>query len=585
MYMRSVIIKHFIFAISILLFGCKSSQPGTQNAGRSSGTEKLPISFGEKRKLDVTFSEGLVEKMKGNYPEAIDKFKRCLDVYPNHAASMYEIAYIDNGGGKSVEAIPYAQKAVSLDENNEWYRLMLGKCYMETDKFTEASAAFEKLVKLKPEKIDYYFMWSTALLHAGKMKEALEVYDKIEQIMGVTEEISVQKERIFLSQNQFDKAVVEAQKLINSNPGETRFYSMLAELYLQNNKADKALEICRKIFEIEPNEPQTHLMLSQYYKSISDEKQSFDHLKNAFSNPNLDIDDKVKIIIGFFNLPATMKVERAESDTLISILVKVHPRDAKTYSLQGDFLNRDGKSTEARDAFRKAIALDKTRYPIWQQVMVLDEMLGDFESMESDSKQAIELFPSEPYSYLFNSSANRQKKRYKEAIEAINNGKDYVAGDKKLLAQFYSELGDCYNATKEYKLSDENFEKTVNLDPDNAGVMNNWAYYLSLRNDNLEKAEKMGRKANVLAKDNPSYEDTYAWVLYKQKNYEEAKRWQEKALEHGGEKNGTLLEHYGDILYQLGQNDKAFEFWQKAKASGKYSDFLDKKIADKKLYE
>lgn len=582
--MRSSVVLFLLFALSVLLFGCKSSRTITQKTDEDN-SEKLPLSYGELRKLDVNFSEGLIKKMQGDYPEAIDKFKKCLDVYPNHAASMYEIAFIDNGGGKSAEAIPYAQKAVSLDETNEWYRLLLAKCYMETGKFVDASSSFEKLVKYNPENVDYYFLWSSALLHAGKVKDALEVYDRIEQKIGVSEEICLQKERIYLSQNQFDKAVAEAQKLINSTPSETRYYNMLAELYLQNNKPEKAMEVCNKVFEINPKEPRTHLLLAEYYESLSDDAKAFSHVKVAFENPDMSIDEKVKILIGYFNIPEKFKEEREESAELINILVRVHPNDAKSYSMQGDFLNRDGKNNEARDAFRRAIQLDKTRYPIWKQVMALDEMLGDFDSMESDSRQAIELFPSEPLSYIFNASANYQKKNYKQAIEIIDNGKDYVAGDKKLLAQFYSVQGDCYNATKEYPLSDEKFEKTLNLDPDNANVMNNWAYYLSLRNEKLDKAEKMGSRANQLVKDNASYEDTYAWVLYKQKNYEEAKRWQEKALEHGGEKNGTLLEHYGDILFQLGQPDNAYEYWQKAKVTGKHSDLLDKKISDKKMYE
>lgn len=576
-------LKPLLFALSVLAFGCKPAQKVTGNA--DTGSPKLPLSYGELRKLDVNFSEGLIQKMQGNFPEAIDKFKKCLDVYPNHAASMYEIAYIDNGGGKSAEAIPYAQRAVSLDEANEWYRLLLAKCYMEIGKFSEASASFERLVKYSPDNIDYYFLWSSSLLHAGKVKDALEVYDRIEGMIGVSEDICLQKERIFLSQNQLDKAIAEAQKLINTDPTELRFYSMMAELYLQNNKPDKALEVCDKIFAIDPREARTHLMLAEYYESLSDDAKAFSHVKIAFENPDFGIDEKVKILVSYFNIPEKFKAERDESAQLIDILVRVHPNDAKTYSLQGDFLNRDGKNPEARDAFRKAIALDRTRYPIWQQVMVLDEMLGDFDSMESDSHQAIELFPSEPLSYIFNASANYQKKNYKVAIETIDNGKDYVAGDKKLLAQFYSIQGDSYNALKDFALSDEKFEKCINLDPENANVMNNWAYYLSLRNDKLDKAEKMGLRANQLVKDNASYEDTYAWVLYKQKDYLEAKKWQEKALEHGGEKNGTLLEHYGDILFQIGQNDKAMDYWQRAKVTGKHSEFLDKKLADKKMYE
>ncbi len=582
--MKSYILSILLFSFSVFILGCKSSKPVAQQTNKA-GDNILPISYGEKRKLDVNFSEGIIQKLNGNYPEAIDKFQKCLDVYPNHAASLYEIGYIYSGGGKSQEAIQYALKAVSLDDKNEWYRMLLSKCYMETKKFEDASASFAKLVKLKPQNLDYYFLWSSALLQAGKIKEALEVYGKIEGMIGVSEDISFQKQRIYLSINQFDKAVVEAQKLIDSNPKEIRFRNMMAELYFQNNKPDNAIAICNDVFKIDTKDPHSHLLLAEYYEKIANDKKAFYHVKIAFENPNMNIDEKVKILIGYFNIPDKFSAEKEESDTLISILLKVHPNDPKTYSLQGDFLNRDLKNAEARDAFRKAIKLDNSRYPIWQQVMVLDEMLADFESMEKESKEAIELFPSEPYSYIFNASANYQLKRYEQAIKTVDAGKDYVAGDKKLLAQFYSIQGDCYNAMKQYESSDVKFEKSLNLDPDNANLMNNWSYYLSLRNEKLDKAEKMGMRANQLVKDNASYEDTYAWVLYKQKNFEEAKKWLEKAMQHGAEKNGVILEHYGDVLYNLKQTDKAFEFWQKAKATGKHSDLLDKKILENKLYE
>src|ERR1051325_9289089 len=221
--MKNIFLKFLFAGFIFLVFGCKPHQSVTQSL-KDNKSDKPQLSYGEQRKLDVNFTDGVIQKMQGNYPEAIDKFKKCLDVYPNHAASLYEIAYIANGAGKSVEAIPYAQKAVSLDEKNEWYRLLLAKCYMEAGRFNEASDAFERLVKQNPDKIDYYFLWTSSLLHANKLKDALEVYDRIEALLGVTEEISMQKERIFLAQNQFDKAVAEAQKLITSNPGEVRFH-------------------------------------------------------------------------------------------------------------------------------------------------------------------------------------------------------------------------------------------------------------------------------------------------------------------------------------------------------------------------
>ena len=115
--------------------------------------------------------------------------------------------------------------------------------------------------------------------------------------------------------------------------------------------------------------------------------------------------------------------------------------------------------------------------------------------------------------------------------------------------------------------------------------MNNYRYYLSLRADSLDKAERMSLLSNTLQPNTSSFQDTYAWILYKNAKYADAKIWLEKALENGAKNNGTILEHYGDVLYKLGDTEKAFEYWQKAKQTGESSEFLDKKIADKQLYE
>lgn len=585
-------IVHFIYLLAFAFFVQACGGPKTVSSGSkqkssaaSKGEQELPISFSDKRRLDAAFSDGLIQKLQGNYPEAIDHFKRALDIYPNHAASHYEMAFVRSSMGRLAEALPYAEKAVSLEPQNEWYRLLLSKTLMDVGKFAESSASFRELVNLKPGNIEYYFLWSSALLHAGKIKEAMEVYDKIEGMIGISEELSLQKQRIYLSQNQTDKAIMEAEKLIRSQPDNPQYRLVLAELYFQMQQDEKAIEVCNKIFEKFPNEPETHLLLAKYYENTGKNQQAFTHVVKAFENPELDIDEKVKILVQYFNIPNTFKEETAEAAKLIEILIETHPTDPRSYSLQGDFLTRDGKNQEARDAFRKALSYDKSKYPIWQQVMVLDEALNDFESMEKDSKEAMELFPAEPYTYVFNASANYQLKKYEESVKVLEAGKDYVAGDKKLLAQFYSMMGDSYHGLKDNAKSDEKYEKSLNLDPDNAIVLNNWAYYLSLRKENLDKAERMSRKSNQLVKDNPSYEDTYAWILYQQQNFEEAKKWQERALQHTPGVNGTLLEHYGDILFQLGQKDAALEYWLKAKESGKYSELLLKKINDKTLYE
>ena len=161
-----------------------------------------------------------------------------------------------------------------------------------------------------------------------------------------------------------------------------------------------------------------------------------------------------------------------------------------------------------------------------------------------------------------------------------------VVDNKNLEGQFYTNLGDAYNELKDYSKSDENYEKALSINSKDANVLNNYAYYLSIREDSLDKAEQMSRLSNELEPLQASYQDTYGWIMYKQNKLEEAKIWIEKAISNGANNSAAVLEHYGDILFKLGDTARAFENWQKAKEAGEgASEFLDKKILEKKLFE
>ena len=161
-----------------------------------------------------------------------------------------------------------------------------------------------------------------------------------------------------------------------------------------------------------------------------------------------------------------------------------------------------------------------------------------------------------------------------------------VVDNKSLEAQFYTSLGDAYNELKNFLKSDESYEKALAANPKDANVLNNYSYYLSVRGEQLEKAEKMSRQSNELEPKQSSYEDTYGWIMFKLGKYEDAKIWIEKSLSNGSDKSATVLEHYGDILFKIGDITKALLFWQKAKDAGDgASEFIDRKIQEKKLFE
>jgi tetratricopeptide (TPR) repeat protein len=145
-------------------------------------------------------------------------------------------------------------------------------------------------------------------------------------------------------------------------------------------------------------------------------------------------------------------------------------------------------------------------------------------------------------------------------------------------------LGDAYNATKAFEKSDKAFDEALTLNPGNNSALNNYSYYLALRKTNLEKAEKMSLQLTKNSPDNPTFLDTYAWVLYTREKYKEARKVIERAITTGNA-NATHFEHYGDILFKLGDVNGAVEQWQKARGMNANSESLNKKIANRKMYE
>jgi Tfp pilus assembly protein PilF len=185
---------------------------------------------------------------------------------------------------------------------------------------------------------------------------------------------------------------------------------------------------------------------------------------------------------------------------------------------------------------------------------------------------------------LFAGNAYSQKKKWEESIKILEEGADYIVNNIRMEEQFYSFLGDAYNQIKDDANSDKYYEKVLKLNPDNDYVLNNYAYFLSLRNQDLERAATMAKRA-VELKPGTANQDTYGWVLYQMGNYDEAAIMIKKAIDNGEPASAVILEHYGDVLWKLDRKEEAIEYWEKAKAVGKGSGFLEKKVEDKKLYE
>jgi Tfp pilus assembly protein PilF len=293
----------------------------------------------------------------------------------------------------------------------------------------------------------------------------------------------------------------------------------------------------------------------------------------------------VQILASYYELIELHPEMKEQAFEMAKLLIEAHPDEFRVYAVYGDFLIRDKQFKEAREQYRMAQKLGAKDFNVMQQILRLDAQQLEWDVLYRDSEEAISLFPDQPMSYFFAGIALSQQKKYSEAVKLLQQGLKMVVDDKELEGQFYTSLGDAYQELKEYAKSEENYEKALEINPKDATVLNNYAYFLSLRNDRLDKAEEMSRLSNEIQPKQSSFEDTYGWIMYKQGKYKEAKEWIEKSMENGAATSGTVLEHYGDVLYRLGDHSKAYEYWQKAKDAGDTSDMLEKKLSERKLYE
>ncbi|MDX2195276.1 MAG: tetratricopeptide repeat protein [Cytophagales bacterium] len=538
---------------------------------------------------EYDFAEGMKEYLLENYIKALLYFEKSITNNPNGAGTHYMIGQIYVKQGNLYKALEYIKKAVEINDSNKYYYLLLAQVYERKQDFNEAAKTYLNLINKVPNCQEYYYELATINLIQGKNDEALKNFDKFEKATGISEELVRQKQQIYLKQGKLEEAIKEGKRLIAAYPDDPRSVLLLAELLLTNEKYAECEKILTELLAKNPDDPYAQLYMSDIYRNKGDEDKADKALEKVFKSEELSNDIKVNILINkirqFSSETDQDRKEKLKYDclNLSSILTVTHPKDSKSWAMNGDVLAICGKSNDALLSYLKAVSLDYSQYKVWQQVLTLDHELNKTDSLKKHSEKSLEYFPNNAVFWFYNGLAYQLMQDYRRSITSFEQGKKYTTGDKNMLVQFCSMIGDCYNSLKEYKKSDDAFEEALKEDANNHLVLNNYSYYLSLRNDKMDYAKKMSEKVVKEYPDNPTYLDTYAWILYMMKEYEKAKEIFEKI--ESKTNNGTIVEHYGDVLFKLGEKDKAVEQWKRAKALGETSEWIDKKISDRKIHE
>ncbi|MBA9077702.1 tetratricopeptide repeat protein [Rufibacter quisquiliarum] len=563
--------------------GYAQSERRKEKPAAAEAAAGLPAFTAQEQQLSESyFLEGMKFFVLEEYGKALDRFQRAYAISPTNAAVNYKLAETSLLLGSVRGALPFAKAALELEPKNQYYHLLLAQIYTNQQQYEEAIKVYARLTTELPNTEQYLFNLTDLYLAKNRLDDALRTLGQIEEKYGLIEEISFKKQQIYLKQNNLEKALAEGRNLIEANPDEVKYLLAQAEMLAANKRVAEAIQMAEKALKVAPDNAYGRLMLADLLQQQGKHAEADVQLELAFGNSSLDIDSKVKILVDYIRRLPDAKVA-TQAIKLAELTTKAHPQEAKAFAVAGDIYVNSDKKLQARDNYLKAVKLDPGHFKIWQQIVLLDGEMNHTDSLIVHSERALEFFPNQPMFWYYNGVAHLLNKNYSKGAKSLEYGRRMAGNNVELQLQFNLQLGDAYHSLEQYDLSDQAYDRVLAIDPNNPHALNNYSYFLSLRGHNLAKAKIMAGVLVAQFPDNATYLDTYAWVLYKLKDYQEAKRLLEKAVALSSD--ATIIEHYGDVLYQLGSREAALKQWVRANQVGGASEAISKKIKDKKLYE
>ena len=542
-----------------------------------------------KKKFDYFFLESLRLKGNNKHSEAFTVLQYALKIDSTSSAALALLANYYIFLQQDSLAIDALQKAVKYSPQNFDYKASLAEIYRETGDINKATQFYESLVAEQPAKPELNFYLSDLYLRQNKIDKAIQSLDALENTIGMNEALSLQKSKLYLTMEQTQNAVNELEKLAGKYPFEAKYQILLGDFYLENNEPDKALIYYEKAKKIDSQSPYYIISIANYYEKINDTEAATKEIESALKNQLLDINTKISILGRYIRNLLSNKKEIESVNSLFITLMGQHSQEKELNLMYGQFLISQEKWEEARFQFQLVTEADPENLHAWRLLLEIAVKEENTNEVINICNSALAIFPDNTEFYFYKGNTHYQMKDYPEALAVFQKGIQFIPKeDKQLFSIFYGQIGDLHyhlnNKAEAYKA----YDKALEYNENNILVLNNYAYFLSLDKEQLEKAEGMSGKCVKMQPNNYTYLDTYAWVYFQKGNYSFAKLYIESAISNGGSKSPEILEHYGDILYKTGNTDKAVEQWEKAlkiREADEDTVLLEKKIEDRTYYE
>ena len=506
-------------------------------------------------------------KENGQYDAAYELYKHCLDINPASGAALYEISQFYMYLGQEAKGEEALKQAIRSDESNFWYKQTLASYYEQKRNMPKAISVYENMAEQFPSRLEPLMSLVDLYNRTKSYQNVITVLNRLEELDGKSEQISMEKFRMYLLMGKQDSAFIEIENLSKEYPYDLRYQNILGDVYLNNGKYPEALATYQHILKEEPHYAPAVLSMASYYQKTGQDSLYQLQLDTILMNDNVLSDTKMELMRQ--NILQSEQTTK-DSTQIVALFKRILARpqqNADLAMLCAQYMITKNMKEESVPVLEQVLSLDPENKPAYLQLLSYAIQDNDLDKVIQIATSALEYHPDALEFYYYCGIAHYQKEETDKALEVFTRGVRQIneKSDKQIASDFYAILGDIYHQKGRPEESYAAYDSSLVYNPDNIGTLNNYAYFLSIDKKQLDKAEEMSYRTVKAEPENKTYLDTYAWILFEKGRYTEARIYIEQALRNGGDKSRVIVEHCGDIYYMLGEKDKALAYWEKSR--------------------
>jgi len=519
------------------------------------------------RRYDAFFLDAICQREKGNNDAAFDLLRHCVDIDSTRSEAFYYLAQYYSGLRQRETALAYSRKAVELEPDNTTYLETLANAYIGQKQYDEAIDVLERLYDRSRDREDVLAFLVQLYEQRQDYDNAIRTLTRLETLEGKNERLSFAKSKFYTQKGDKKAAVAEMKTLADQYPNDNNYRSLYANALYVNGQQKKALAIYDKVLKEEPDNRQAQMALLACYNEQNDSVQVARMMERILVNRNATTEDRVALL-----RQAIGESEQNGGDStrvlyLFNRVLDMPDLDVDMALFCATYMNLKKMPTDSISrVLERALQVAPDNAAARLQLVSYAWRAEDRDRVIALCRDARQYNPEEMAFYYYQGIAYYQKNQLDEALNAFQNGIGVITpeSDPAIVSDFYAVMGDIMHQRGMEQEAFAAYDSCLVWKDDNIGCLNNYAYYLSLKGKELERAERMSFMTIKAEPKNPTYLDTYAWILFMQQRYNEARIYIDQTLQCDSDTSAVLLEHAGDIYYHVGEKDKAVAFWQQA---------------------